>query len=128
MTVEDAHSGTRQVQSLVGQSLSQLCLGPGDAQLRFSSGVTVTFENPITVAAGGSVVPYALEGVALLLPLFNGEVSDVAVEDDGVLSLVIAGTTLRCRPDPDYEAWQVTGRDVGLVVCTPGGGLAIWHP
>ena len=129
MTAEDVRSATAQLQPLVGQSLSQLCLGVGDAQLRFSDGATVSVENAITVAGGEGqpVVPYALHGVAVLLPLLNGEVDDVGVEADGALSLTLAGTALRCGPDPDFESWQVSGRGVGLVVCLPGGDLAIWQ-
>jgi hypothetical protein len=37
------------------------------------------------------------------------------------------GSTLRCEPDPNYEAWQVVGGDPQyLVVCSPGGELAVW--
>ena len=33
---------------------------------------------------------------------------------------------MRCEPDADYEAWQVVGGwPQSLVVCTPGGELAI---
>ncbi|WP_299952005.1 DUF6188 family protein [uncultured Modestobacter sp.] len=129
MTADGGRSASAQVQPLVGRSLSQLCVGPHDAQLRFSGAVTVTFEAPITVASapGEPVLAHELEGLALLVPLLNGDVVAVAVGDDGALGLTIGGTTLRCGPDPDHEAWQVTGSDVGLVVCGPGGGLDVWH-
>ncbi|MGY5883476.1 DUF6188 family protein [Modestobacter lacusdianchii] len=129
MTAEGERSASAQLQPLVGQFLGQLCVGLHDAQLRFSGGVTVTFEAPLTVAPapGAPVVPHELEGLALLLPLLNGDVVAVAVGDDGALGLTIGETTLRCAPDPDHEAWQVTGSDVGLVVCGPGGDLAVWH-
>jgi hypothetical protein len=47
---------------------------------------------------------------------------------DGVLFLVCAdGATLRCEPDPDYEAWQVEGGNpYPLIVCRPGGELSVW--
>jgi hypothetical protein len=40
------------------------------------------------------------------------------------------GRTLRCEPQPDYEAWQVVGGTPQyLVVCLPGDGeLSIWDP
>ena len=127
---EDARWATALARPLVGQWLIQLCLGVGDAQLRFADDFTVNLEGPIGVAPAVSdpVVPYALEGVALLLPLLNGEVTHVAVSDDGALSLTVGGTTLRCGPDPDFEAWNFTGPGVEQVVSTPGGGLAIWSP
>jgi hypothetical protein len=79
-TTEDARWATALAQPLVGQWLTQLCLGAGDAQLRFADDFTVTFEGSIGAAPAVSdpVVPYALEGVALLLPLLNGEVTHVA--------------------------------------------------
>jgi hypothetical protein len=47
--------------------------------------------------------------------------------DGGVLRITFTdGTTLRSDPDPDVEAWQVVGGSPqGLVVCPPGGELAV---
>jgi hypothetical protein len=86
------------------------------------------FEGQIDVAAtaDGPVVPYAFDGVALLLPLLNADVTHVGVSDDGALSLTVGGTTLRCGAAPDFEAWNCTGTGGRRVVSMPGGGLAIW--
>ena len=48
--------------------------------------------------------------------------------DDGTLDLAFSdGSRLRCAPDDRYEAWQVVGGfPEHLVVCTPGGELAVW--
>jgi len=48
--------------------------------------------------------------------------------DDGTLDLTFSdGSRLRCAPDDRYEAWQVVGGSPEhLVVCTPGGELAVW--
>jgi hypothetical protein len=48
--------------------------------------------------------------------------------DDGTLDLAFSdGSSLRCPPDDRYEAWQVVGGfPEHLVVCTPGGELAVW--
>ena len=128
VTTEDARSATALAQPCVGQSLIQLRLGVGDAQLHFTGDFTVTLEGPIEVAAApdGPVVPYALDGVALLLPLLNADVTRVGVSDDGALSLRFGGTTLRCGADLDFEAWNYTGPGSTRVVSMPGGGLAIW--
>jgi Family of unknown function (DUF6188) len=128
VTTEDARSATALALPLVGQSLLQLGLGVGDAQLHFTGGITVTFGGPIEVAAApdGPVVPFGLDGVALLLPLLNGEVTHVGVSDDGALFLTVGGTTLRCGADPDFEAWNYTGPGGRRVVSMPGGELAIW--
>jgi hypothetical protein len=46
----------------------------------------------------------------------------------GVLRLVFAdGATLRCEPDPEYEAWQVEGgHPLRLIVCRTRGELSVW--
>jgi hypothetical protein len=46
----------------------------------------------------------------------------------GVLLLAFTdGATLRCDPSGEYEAWQVAGgKPQFLVVCCPGGELAVW--
>jgi Family of unknown function (DUF6188) len=126
---EAALVATALAQPLVGQSLVQLRLGAGDAQLHFTGHFTITFESPLVVvgpAPDGPVVPYALDGVALLLPLLNADVELVGVSDDGALSVTVGGTTLRCGMDPDFEAWNYTGPGGRLVVSVPGGRLAIW--
>ena len=46
----------------------------------------------------------------------------------GALELAFSdGSRLRCEPADDYEAWQAVSQDPQhLVVCTPGGDLAVW--
>ena len=39
------------------------------------------------------------------------------------------GSLITAGPHPQYEAWQISGWDAPgtmLIVCTPGGGLAVW--
>ncbi|WP_235065553.1 DUF6188 family protein [Mycolicibacterium iranicum] len=36
------------------------------------------------------------------------------------------GTRLDVEPDDAYEAWNVSGPDGALIVCTPGGSLVTW--
>ena len=66
---------------------------------------------------------------ATLLPasMVSSVVSDTST-DDGTLMLSYAdGSLLRCEPDARYEAWQVIGGSPQyLVVCQPGGELAVW--
>ncbi len=128
VTTDHARWATALAQPLIGQSLVQLCLGAGDAQLHFTGDFTVNFEGPIEVAAvpDAPVVPYVLDGVALFLPLLNSDVTHVGVSDDGALSLAVGGTTLRCGADPDFEAWNYDGPGGRRVVSMPGGRLAVW--
>ena len=128
MTTEDARWATALAQPLVGRSLIQLRLGVGEAQLHFTGDFTVTFEGAVEVAAAPDepLVPYALDGVALLLPLLNGDVTHVGVSDEGALSMTVDGASVRCGAAPDFEAWNYTGPGGSRVVSMPGGGLAIW--
>lgn len=129
MPTDDAAHATALAQGLLGQSLDQLCLGAGDAQLRFTHS-TVALWSTIGVSTGDAAVvrPYSLDGVALLLTLLNDEVTAAGIDSSGNLSLTLGGTTVWCGSDPDHEAWSYDGRHGEKVVCTPGGDLAIWNP
>ncbi len=124
---DHAADATALTPTLVGQSLDQLCVGPGDAQLRFSDS-NVSLWSPIRVstASDALVQSYTLDAVALLLPLLTNDVAAVAISPSGELSLTLGGTTLWCRSAPQYEAWSYKGPRGEKVVCTPGGDLAIW--
>lgn len=39
------------------------------------------------------------------------------------------GTTIRCFPDAQYEAWEYFGKDKNpeRIISTPGGELSIWN-
>jgi hypothetical protein len=127
MRTDDVAHATALAQELLGQSLDQLCLGIGDAQLRFTHS-TVSLWSTIGVSIGdvGLVRPYSLDGVTLLLPLLSAEVTAVDIDPSGRLSFALGGATVWCASDPDYEAWSYDGRQGEKVVCTPGGELAIW--
>lgn len=49
--------------------------------------------------------------------------------EGGALSLLFSDESrVRCEPHNDYEAWQVVGGSTQhLVVCMPGGELAVWE-
>ena len=79
-------------------------------------------------AAVANVIPYELDGLALLVPLLGGDVTEAVVSDTDELAVTISGTTVRCGRFPDCEAWTVNGPGGELVVCMPGGGLALWGP
>jgi hypothetical protein len=55
-------------------------------------------------------------------------VNEAKVSEDGTLSVTFdSGLRLIVRPDPAYEAWNISGPDGALIVCTPGGKLAVWR-
>jgi hypothetical protein len=91
MPSNDVQDAERLLRPLIGQALTQLCVGVGDLQLHFDGGLSVTFETEARPAdgAGGSVAPYTLEGLSLLVPLLNGNVTGAAVNGLGGLSLTI---------------------------------------
>jgi hypothetical protein len=71
------------------------------------------------VDGGGATIP---------LTALVGRTVSAASAPSGSLRLAFTdGSVLRCDPDPQYEAWQVAGGDPqALIVCEPGGELAIW--
>lgn len=67
------------------------------------------------------------QDVAGGLALFNTTVLSAVAFKSGALRFVFSGAhRLEVAPDAEYEAWTVTGPDGMLVVCQPGGGLAVW--
>jgi hypothetical protein len=112
----------------MGQAFHQLCVGVGEVQLHFDGGLSLRFETDIMHADGASapVPPYTLDGLSLLIPLLNADVTGVGVNELGGLSLTVGRTELHCAGHPDYEAWNLSGPNGVLVVCAPGGDLAVW--
>lgn len=127
MPTDDAAYATALARGLLGQSFDHLCIGARDVQLRFTHS-TVSLWSTIGVSTGDDalVQPYTLDGVSLLLPLLNDEVTAVDIDARGRLSFTLGGATVWCGSDPDYEAWSYDGRHGEKVICTPGGDLATW--
>ena len=128
MTNEDGRRATALAQPQIGRSFIQLCMGEGGAQLNFTGDFGITLESPVRIGPDSEnpVLPYALEGIALLLPLLNADVTAVHVSDNGALELTVGGTAIHCAPVAHFEAWNVAGPGGRLVVSLPSGGLAIW--
>jgi hypothetical protein len=71
------------------------------------------------VDSGGATIP--------LTALVGRMVSEASAPNGSLRLTFTDGSLLRCDPDPQYEAWQVVGGDPqALIVCEPGGKLAIW--
>lgn len=59
--------------------------------------------------------------------LVGQTVESATADDAGTLYLRFSdSTTIEVPPDEAYEAWNVSGPNGALVVCTPGGKLAVW--
>lgn len=123
----DAEQATRLLADTVGRYLAQLHVSAGDVQLLFDGGVLVRLAGTSRLANGAAVdEPQSLLGLALLLPLLNEEVQSAAVAPDGSLAVTFAAGALTCLPGDAYEAWEFRTESGALVVCMPGGDLAIW--
>jgi uncharacterized protein DUF6188 len=55
-----------------------------------------------------------------VIGLFQANVEEALVERSGTLSVTFHdGSRLRCEPNPDYEAWELSGPGGLLIVCIP---------
>lgn len=66
--------------------------------------------------------------VGAALAIVGQSVVKAASDDRAALELQLSdGTSLRCEPDEQFEAWQVVGGSPEcLVVCLGPGELAVW--
>src|SRR4051794_4611258 len=122
----DSAAAMNHIRNLVGESLPQICVGQFDVQLRFYGDMRVDIWNKIQTEESDDswVEPFSLEGLRLLLPLLNRDVTGVAVGADASLELFFDAKRLICQSDDDYESWSFTDSRGDMVVCTPGRGLA----
>jgi Family of unknown function (DUF6188) len=101
------------------------------ARLQFDQ-FEVVIETPfIVISAKGeerTADPSITTSLVPLLELYPDALMAATVDSDATLQLRLSsGASLVVPPHPEFEAWQVNGRDGFLVVCTPGGAnLAVW--
>ena len=86
--------------------------------------LTLTTEQGWEVAVEGDQP--ADEELAAALHTAIGQPITLFNVQEGVLALDVGDARIRAEPDPTYEAWNIAGPDKQLVVCRPGGELAIW--
>ncbi|SHV66400.1 Uncharacterised protein [Mycobacteroides abscessus subsp. abscessus] len=108
--------------------------------LRIEYSVVLYFNGEWVVLLGGSFTlgtqgathrftpavdpPDALKPMGNLL---GQRVTQAEIGDNGSLSITFDdGSRLHAEPDPDYEAWNLSGPDGLVVVCMAGGTLATW--
>jgi hypothetical protein len=114
-----------QVEFLVGRKVVEIDVDQyGGARIVFD-----VREEP-EPALYADVGPCAFErsGVPLALSEMVGAVVSATSTEGGTLQLWFGdGRTMRCEPNPSIEAWEVVGGfPQALVVCCPGGELAIF--
>ncbi len=77
-----------------------------------------------TLVAGGD--PTSL---CPALSVLHKSIERVSAYKNGTVEVRFTdGSTLTAAPNPNYESWHITGAGGLLIVCTPGGELAVWLP
>jgi hypothetical protein len=113
-------------------------------ELRIRNGIRVVFDSgesvcPTLYASIGTCLyfdaagkPHEVVGkdvwtFAPVLDIVGKEIKGVATDGGTLVLNFTDGSSLSCPPDDRYEAWEVAGGSPqNLVVCTPGGELAVW--
>ena len=61
--------------------------------------------------------------------IFEKTIKSAIAYKNGRLKIIFNnGTSLNVEPDPNYEAWEISGDDGLIIVCQPGGEITIWQP
>jgi hypothetical protein len=131
----DLRMGT--VDFLVGKSVTEIrYFGQTDIRIVFDPGeksepaLYADMSTPVLGTRDGAtyaVSPKDPASVGPVLAIVGQEVEGAVIED-GALTLGLSdGSKIRCEPDDRYEAWQVVGgTPEHLVICMPGGEIAVW--
>lgn len=130
--IEIPESGDTFGLPIVGREVSRLIL---DFRLTFQflgddDDVDLTIATPFIINAGGRAQrldPERPESLGPALPLLRQVIESATVDEGGFLEVVFAkGPALRVEPDPNYEAWQSRSSRGAMLICLPGGSLAVW--
>lgn len=104
--------------------------------LRFwtDSGWQFNLEGDVTLRSGdrtvriGDVSTSAQSLSDELVGLKGATIEAVSVSDAGDLTIRSAVAQIDVSADDGFEAWQIYGPSGEIIVCMPGGELAIWGP
>ena len=104
--------------------------------LRFwtDSGWQFNLEGDVTLHSGDRVVrigdistsPQGLSDE--LVGLIGASIEAVSVSNAGDMTIRCAVGQIDVCADDAFEAWQIYGPSGEIIVCMPGGELAIWGP
>ena len=62
------------------------------------------------------------------LALLHSSIQTASAQSDGKLVLRLEdGRSLSINADEEYEAWQLKGPNKLMLVCMPGGNIAVWQ-
>lgn len=94
----------------------------GDAEVRLSGAFRLTLDG-----RDYDLHPAHHADLGPVLRLFPGACESLVVESDGTLRLTFeSGHAITAPPDERFEAWAVAGAGPHLVVCAPGGAVAVF--
>jgi hypothetical protein len=116
---------------LRGQTLTDL-VADSTARLTFTGDFFIRLESTFTLTMQGQVVSLTpdtdpLEAFSPMQVLVERAVTAATISDDGTLTLTFDdGSEIVAQPDIQYEAWTLTGPNRLIIVCMPGGDLAVW--
>ncbi len=75
---------------------------------------------------------YAEDGpttICRALNVLHQKIETLAAYKTGMLRIIVSnGIQISVPSDPNYEAWTLSGSRGLLIVCEPGGTLAVWKP
>lgn len=98
----------------------------GDYEIRIGNTFTIHTSDTdakFTPESDGGLNPPGMTSV------LGQTVTKSTIDDSGELRIDFeGGAQLHAEPDKDYESWTIAGPHGLLIVCTPGGELAIWSP
>ncbi len=104
-----------------------------DFQFESREALTLKLETPFTLARGKrekrfSPGMYPTE-LGSALGLFRKKVESAVAWKDGRLDVAFSGgIRLHASPDPQFEAWNLSGPRGLLMVCSPGGMITVRLP
>jgi hypothetical protein len=128
-----------QLEIIKTRRLSQFCMSVGNMRLAFwgdhlgAIGREILIEHPtLELSRPGQPASIYERGndvvAASLLSVLGHAVVSIDVTG-GCLTIVFdGGLQVVVEPDQRYESWQISSEDGLLIVCTPGGELAVWYP
>ena len=90
----------------------------GDTTFASVDGETVVLDTEVA----------SLEPIAEAKPLLGSSITGASASPTGDLEITLDAGRLLVRAGESYEAWQLDGPHGELVICMPGGELAVWGP
>jgi Family of unknown function (DUF6188) len=128
-----------QLAIISGCRLSQFSIAINGIRLAFwgeAAGTVsreIFIEQPTIVLArpGKPTAAHAPDSDAVataLLSVLSQGASEITLTGGQLVISFETGLALKVDPDQRYESWQISSDDGLLIVCMPGGELAIWYP